>query len=231
LIYHPIHQLRIKLKYFDAYSFKINDSPASQNKNYNQIEVGSPSVISNEPTKIYLGKTFNERDINPLLPFEGDIIYEGRWGNTIRLGSTVIASASLSPNDWSTEGVGQNGDPIIIIKNGQGNTDKASFEPIIEDISKEPLELHKAYKWTTIDLNIKEELKELLDFISINFYDNPSKPVEFTPEIFKWLVMPPNFFKDLIVGIKCVNKLVACICGIPMDIIIFDKKVKLIQIN
>jgi hypothetical protein len=158
----------------NAYSFKINDSPTSQNKNYNQTEVGSPSVVSNEPTKIYLGKTFSERDVNPLLPFEGDIIYEGRWGNTIRLGSTVMASASLSPNDWSTEGVGQNGDPIIIIKNGQGNTDKASFEPIIEDISKD---LSNIYLTST--QNIPSFNVAAASYVSYNTDEAPTLPSKF----------------------------------------------------
>jgi hypothetical protein len=161
----------------NAYSFKINDSPASQNKNYNQTEVGSPSVISNEPAKIYLGKTFNERDVNPLLPFEGDIIYEGRWGNTIRLGSTVMASASFSPNDWSTEGVGQNGDPIIVIKNGQGNTDKASFEPIIENINDD---LSNIYLTSTQKIPIKNNDS----YVSYNEGKAPDAPDQYAgPQI------------------------------------------------
>lgn len=162
----------------NAYSFKINDSPASQNKNYDQTQVGSPSVVSNDPTKIYLGKTFKERDVNPLLPFEGDIIYEGRWGNSIRFSSTVMASASLSSNDWSTAGVGQDGDPIIVIRNGQGDTTKPSFEPIIEDINKD---LSSIYLTSTQNIPIKVESNS---YVSYEKDKAPTSPSEFAgPQI------------------------------------------------
>ena len=119
----------------NGYSFKINDSTPSQNKTYDQTQTGNTSTISDEPVKINLGKTFKERsNIHPLLPFEGDIIYEGRWGNSIRLGSTVMASASLSPNDWSSPGVGKNGDPIIILRNGEFlDTKIEGYKPIVEN--------------------------------------------------------------------------------------------------
>jgi hypothetical protein len=119
----------------NAYSFTINDSDPAQNKTYEQTIAGSTSINSTTPVSINLGSTFKERDVNPLLPFEGDIIYEGRFGNSIRFGSTVMVSASYSSNDWSTEGVGQNGDPILIIKNGQNQNYNSSAEPILEDIN------------------------------------------------------------------------------------------------
>ena len=63
--------------------------PPSQQKNYQQIEAGSTRKATDNLVDINLGKTFNENDIiaNPLYPYEGDIIYEGRFGNSIRLGS------------------------------------------------------------------------------------------------------------------------------------------------
>ncbi len=81
---------------------------------------------------IALGKTFTERDIKPLLPFEGDIIYEGRWGQSIRFGSTV-----KDENPWST--FGNNGDPITIIRNGQSSQkDKdKGWVPTVEDINED----------------------------------------------------------------------------------------------
>ena len=79
----------------------------------------------------YLGTTFKERsNIHPLLPFEGDVIQEGRWGNSIRWGSTV----KNTPNNWSV--VGNNGDPIIILRNGQSiNASTEGWIPITEDIN------------------------------------------------------------------------------------------------
>jgi hypothetical protein len=119
----------------NAYPSNADTPNPSQQKSYLQAEAGSPSVVSNDPTQIYLGKTFKERsNIHPLLPFEGDVIHEGRWGNSIRLGSTV----KNTNNDWSS--VGENGDPIIIIRNGQGSsfspTQESGWNPIVENINK-----------------------------------------------------------------------------------------------
>jgi hypothetical protein len=66
-----------------------------------QTEAGSVRRVTDQSTEIFLGRTFVERsNIHPLLPFEGDKIIEGRWGNSIRFGSTV----KNTPNTWSSTG-------------------------------------------------------------------------------------------------------------------------------
>jgi len=116
----------------NAYPTKSNTVQPSQNKSYNQTQAGSPSVISNNPVQTNLGKTFIEKsEIHPLLPFEGDTIFEGRWGNSIRLGSTV----KTTPNNWSSNG--NDGDSITIIRNGQGNQTKEGWIPIVENINND----------------------------------------------------------------------------------------------
>jgi hypothetical protein len=100
-----------------------------QNKSYEEAELGSYSQISDAPVQINLGNTFVEKaNVRPLQPFEGDIIVEGRWGNSIRLGSTVVNNT----NDWSTSGIGTNGDPIIILRNGQISSINEGYKPITE---------------------------------------------------------------------------------------------------
>lgn len=109
-----------------------NALPSSQQKDYVQTETGNVRRITDQSTEIFLGKTFKERsNIHPLLPFEGDILYEGRWGNSIRLGSTV----PNTPNNWSS--TGQSGDPIVIIRNGQGIQTQEGWIPTVEDINND----------------------------------------------------------------------------------------------
>lgn len=123
----------------NAYPENPNNPPPEQKKDYEQITSGSVIIKSvrrlgkqdeeDTSTGIDLGKTFKERsNIHPLLPFEGDIIQEGRWGNSIRLGSTV----KDTPNEWSSTGT--DGDPITIIRNGQGAQTKEGWIPIVEEI-------------------------------------------------------------------------------------------------
>ena len=106
----------------------------NQDQDYIQTELGSFRRVTDSSTEINLGKTFIEKtDIHPLLPYEGDTIYEGRWGNSFRLGSTV-KNSSIS-NKWSS--VGTNGDPIIILRNGQTNYTSDSWVPETEDINND----------------------------------------------------------------------------------------------
>jgi len=106
----------------------------SQDQDYTQTELGSFRRVTDSSTEINLGKTFKEKiDIHPLLPYEGDTIYEGRWGNSFRLGSTV-KNATI-PNKWSS--VGENGDPILILRNGQTTYTSNSWVPETEDINND----------------------------------------------------------------------------------------------
>jgi hypothetical protein len=115
----------------NAYPSNPNVLSESQRKDYAETQAGSVRRVTDKSTEIYLGNTFKERsNIHPLLPFEGDVIQEGRWGNSIRWGSTV----KNNPNNWSA--VGNNGDPIIILRNGQSiNASTEGWIPITEDIN------------------------------------------------------------------------------------------------
>jgi hypothetical protein len=116
----------------NAFPQNSNILPPPQQKDYVETEIGSVRRVTDQSTEIFLGRTFVERgNIHPLLPFEGDKLLEGRWGNSIRFGSTV----KNTPNTWSTTGT--NGDPITIIRNGQGNQTDEGWVPTIEDINND----------------------------------------------------------------------------------------------
>lgn len=124
-------------------SITRNISPPSQNLDYTQIEVGAVNVIDNSPPSLESNSPSNpsqnnfveKPNIHPLMPFEGHIMYEGRFGNSIRFGSTS-KSLSQYANSWSS--VGENGDPILILRNGQPqNTPNEGWIPINEDISND----------------------------------------------------------------------------------------------
>ena len=114
------------------------DSRASSDrKSYNQAEAGSFNIVNEEGEVDFFSGNFEgqfvEREnIHPLQPFIGDVIKEGRWGNSIRLGSTVKGAS----NSWSS--TGQDGDPITIFRNGQNvDADNRGFIPIPEDVNKD----------------------------------------------------------------------------------------------
>ena len=111
----------------DAYVRRIDEDPTGINLNFTKY--ANPSQ-----------DTFVEKaDIHPLLSFNGDVIYEGRWGNSLRFGSTISTppnSQLLINNNWSV--TGSNGDPITILRNGQPtNSTDEGWIPITEDTSKD----------------------------------------------------------------------------------------------
>jgi len=121
--------------------FNISDIPDSQKQDYQQTERGLVRRVQDGSTEIDLGNTFTEQsNIKPLTKFEGDFIIEGRFGNSIRFGSTVI-SGSQPLNNWSTGS--QNGDPITILRNGQDpNAGSVGYLPTIENPSTDPSSIY-----------------------------------------------------------------------------------------
>jgi hypothetical protein len=109
----------------DYNSTTILNSQSTPPKDNTVIELNSSNSSQN---------TFTENpNIHPLQPFMGDVIIEGRGGNSIRLGSTS-KSKSINNNNWSEAGNGE--DPILIIRNGQSPIiNKEGFIPICENIN------------------------------------------------------------------------------------------------
>ena len=116
------------------------DSPLNT-LSYSQIEAGlsrNPSVnetgidtnlVSNPTQNSFVEKS----NIHPLMPFLGDVIYEGRFGQSLRLGSTS-PSTSQYENKWSS--AGESGEPITILRNGQPkNVTDIGYIPILENIN------------------------------------------------------------------------------------------------
>jgi hypothetical protein len=133
----------------------------TQTPDYQQTQAGNVRRVQDGGTEIFLGSTFvEEPDIHPLLPFEGDLIYEGRWGNSIRFGSTVTGSS----NDWSV--TGSNGDPITIIRNGQNpNIPTDGWVPTVESVNGD---LSSIYLTSTQKLPLQAS--------SVNYNSYPSNP-------------------------------------------------------
>ena len=145
-----------------------NQLPETQKRDYVSVELGNVRRVTDESTDIDLnstnnsgGKFIERTDIHPILPFTGDNIFEGRFGNSIRLGST-IKSNSLYANNWSTSG--QEGDPITIFRNGQPlNSADEGWLPTVENINSD---LSSIYLTSTQIVPIEVSSKNYSSFYS-----------------------------------------------------------------
>ena len=148
-----------------------NTNPPSQQQDYQTTEGGNVRRVTDGGTEINLGQTFTEKlNIKSILPYEGDIIYEGRWGQSFRLGSTVN-NANI-PNTWSS--AGENGDPITILRNSQHDDGNDTWVPQVEDINQDK---------TSIYLNSTQKIP--IETASTNYkgYSTPpTSPNEFAGE-------------------------------------------------
>jgi len=78
-----------------------------------------------------LGDTFSEKDISPVQHYEGDTIMQGRFDNSIRLGSTQLSGKPK--NTWSVGST--DGDPIMFISNGHADTGDSHIEDVNDNDS------------------------------------------------------------------------------------------------
>ena len=67
---------------------------------------------------------FEPKSISPLQMYEGDSIIDGRWGNSIRLSSTINGGNYSVNSPWKGNEVG---DPIIILSNNRSKTADRKF--------------------------------------------------------------------------------------------------------
>jgi hypothetical protein len=127
----------------DAYPNLVKSNNPKQSQDYKATDNGVVRRVTDNSTEIDLNSpvnpsqnTFVEKsNIHPLMPYMGDSLIEGRYGQSIRFGSTAKSKSEIS-NNWSS--AGNNGDPITIFRNGQPTTvSDQGWIPITEDINKD----------------------------------------------------------------------------------------------
>ncbi len=129
----------------DPLSNANNNNTPQNNKTYSEIEAGVNMEAPKLPQPLNLngrsGGNFVENgDVKAVIPFAGDRIFEGRFGNSIRLGATAKTGGDIT-NNWSKSG--KEGSPITILKNGQNaSLTGPGFIPIAEDINLDPSSIY-----------------------------------------------------------------------------------------
>jgi hypothetical protein len=114
-----------------------------------------------------LGKDVKElSDINPLYPFPGDTLIEGRHGQSIRIGGNMSPKNKLVDES-------NNAKPYILISNGQIKTDNG-IDHIVEDINKDPNSLYflSDHKSDLIAINTKRDSYDIAPLGSNQYIGN-----------------------------------------------------------
>jgi hypothetical protein len=125
------------------YYFPSIGTISNANHNYQSIPVNSSTFIEDP--------NFLKTEIVPKQPFRGDFLIEGRWGNSIRLGSSVKTNEEeyTIASTWNSN---KDGDPIIILTNTRS---KPPTGKPIEIYSIENIESDDASLYLTSTQNVK----------------------------------------------------------------------------
>ena len=83
-----------------------------------QSNINNNILGSTSGEKFIKDKLVPDVSVPPLQPYRGDLLIEGRWGNSIRFGSTIEFKDTLysTKPTWTGKTIG---DPIITLSNGR----------------------------------------------------------------------------------------------------------------
>ena len=180
--------------YPDMFASNDGQTSPSLNKSYQQIETGNVRRTTTEVTELDLngesGGTFVEKsNIHPILPFAGDNILEGRFGNSIRLGNTS-KSQGLIRNNWSISG--ENNSPITILRNGQSPSASAEgWIPVTENINNDLASIYMTSN-QQIPISVAVENRQDAQGSTVPF----ANTIQFTPQSPKSYNKPQVIFNS-----------------------------------
>jgi hypothetical protein len=160
---------------FDLPSSETQDNSRKTQKYYlSVLNIWNNNQHNAQPANnLNLGNTFTENsNIKSLLPFEGDSIFEGRTGNSLRFTSTT--KFNNKENFWSLTGT--NGDPITLLTNGH-KFDSGSLKPYVEDINNDGSSLYLT-STQKVPIKVRNFTYNLLfNPIKPDFYFNSSQAI------------------------------------------------------
>jgi hypothetical protein len=141
LIYKTFNQVSDSLKRRESWYY-ISSVDLQSSIHANLLPGISGGKTQEEIDNTKPGNTFDFKIVSPLQPYEGDLLVEGRWGNSMRFSSTIDLKGDQSvytiPSPW--KGVGQQGQPIIVLSNGRKS--KANKQFVTEDIQADESSLY-----------------------------------------------------------------------------------------
>lgn len=142
------------LKYYGAV-INLYNNPQQNSQPASNNDILAPGVIENS-------------NLKPLISFPGDRIFQGRQGNSIRFSTT---NSFKKINEWSS--VGKSSDPILILTNGFGPSDKTA-RTYVEKINKDASSI---YLTSTQKLPLQVDktgvLNNITNPIEVSSYLNP----------------------------------------------------------
>lgn len=133
---------------------------------YSITSLGIPNPSIGKPNDKKNKEFVEVSSLSQLQPYTGDVIHEGRFGQSIRFGYTPKnAESSISPSWTSTDSEA----PITILRNGAGNSSGYN-KFVIEDVNEDSTSIWMTSKQK---VSLKPSNGFSLGVIPIGQYSNP----------------------------------------------------------
>lgn len=148
---------------FKAYSFSTTNE-TGEPQWYYMIPLGLSGNVNsnpgftideNEPAAERIDTDFTLKNTSTLQPYRGDLLLEGRWGNSIRFGSTIKSTNYTSPPTWSGN---TSGDPIIILSTTTRTETNKYLTESLKDRKSSSIWLSSTQNFT--ELKLKQSLRK-----------------------------------------------------------------------
>lgn len=105
----------------------------------------------------------------------------------------------------------------------------------IAQIRADPYTLPDAFSWSDVDLNNSDQLKELYTLLTENYVEDEDNMFRFdySSEFLSWALKVPGWLPQWHCGVraKASGKLVAFISAVPQTLRVYEKTVKMVEIN
>lgn len=152
----------------------------------------------------------------------------------MKLGKEAGAGGGKVYKFWNTQ-------PVPKIDEASSEASSSEFHKAIDadktiaEIKQDPYSLPEGFVWETLDLIDAEVLKELYTLLNENYVEDDDAMFRFDyqPEFLKWALQPPRWLKDWHVGVRVAKsgRLIAFISAIPAEIKVFERNLKVVEIN
>lgn len=131
---------------------------------------------------------------------------------------------------WETQPVPQLGTTI-----SKGTNEAIQPDKTIDEIKKDNFSLPDGFKWDDLDLNNEDQLSELYTLLNENYVEDDDNMFRFdySKGFLRWALQPEGWLKQWHAGVRVIknNKLVGFISAVPAKMRVYDKEVKMVEIN
>jgi glycylpeptide N-tetradecanoyltransferase len=148
--------------------------------------------------------------------------------------SKEVAGSTKVYKFWNTQ-------PVPKINEASEEMSESEFHKAIEadkaisEIKQDPYALPEGFVWDTLDLTNEVILKELYTLLNENYVEDDDAMFRFDyqPDFLRWALQPPEWRKEWHAGVRVSKsgRLIAFISAIPAHIRVYDKQVKVVEIN